>query len=103
MLSVSLPVVLVLAGSSHVTDGEVYTFAAPVQLTAKGEPMGHTQLYPSPALFDLDGDGSAEMIVGDLIGNLMVHHRLPGDDPTAWSEAKPLEGADGKKLRFHNW
>ena len=65
--------------------------------------MGNTQLYPSPALFDLDGDGVLEMIVGDLFGNLMVSKRVPGDDRLAWTRAEPMEGADGKPLKFNNW
>lgn len=106
MLSISLPVVLALAGVPHPVDNDDEVgaaFAAPVRLMAGGEPMGNGQYYPSPVLFDLDGDGVAEMIVGDLIGNLMVSKRLPGDDPAAWSKANPLEGADGKPIRFHNW
>jgi hypothetical protein len=70
---------------------------------AGGEPMGRAQLFPSPVLFDLDGDGRAEMVVGDLVGKLLVSRRASGDDPLAWTVAEPLRGADGNPLVFHNW
>ena len=97
MFPIALTLVLVPANA-----GELPTFAAPVRMRAGEELMGNDQYYPSPVLRDLDGDGAAELVVGDLIGNLLVFRRRPGDDPTAWSAAEPLKGADGA-LKFHNW
>ena len=98
MLTTSLTLVAALSAP-----GDPPTFAAPLRLTAGGAPMGNDQLYPSPVLYDVDGDGALEMIVGDLRGNLVVSERLPSDDTTAWSEPEPLERADGKPLEFNNW
>jgi hypothetical protein len=70
---------------------------------AGSEIMGVDQLYPSPAFFDLDGDGTLEMIVGDLVGNLMVSRRVPGDERLAWTRGEGLKGADKQPLKFHNW
>ncbi len=78
-------------------------FAEPVMLTAGSKPMGRGILYPSPHMFDVDGDGQDEIVMGDLWGVLHVSKKLPGDDPMAWSEATPLQSSDGEKLKFSNW
>ncbi len=75
------------------------TFEAPVQLMAGDQTMGRKRLYPSPAMFDLDGDKKPEMIIGDLIGNLTVSRRAG----KTWGEPEPLRSKDGEPLRFHNW
>lgn len=104
MFSTSIPLVLALASFSAPSDNDdVPTFAAPVRLMAGEQPMGEGRLYPSPTLFDLDGDGVAEMIIGDLFGKLTVSKRIAGEDTTVWSEPEPLMGADGKALKFSNW
>ena len=49
------------------TDPEAAKFAPPVQLTAGGK--NHTGiLYPSPALYDVDGDGARELLIGEIFG-----------------------------------
>jgi hypothetical protein len=78
-------------------------FDAPVLLMAGDQPMGKGILYPSPVLYDLDGDKSPELIIGDLPGNLRIAQKLPGDDLTAWSELTKLQSADGKDIKFSNW
>ncbi len=104
MFTLSIPLVLALASFSQPVDNDdLPTFADPVRLMAGDQPMGAGRLYPSPALVDLDGDGVAEMVIGDLRGVLTVSKRIPGEDTTLWSEAEPLEGADGEPLKFHNW
>ncbi len=78
-------------------------FAEPVMLTAGEQPLGRGFLYPSPEMFDVDGDGRAEILFGDLTGRLYVTEKLAGDDPLAWSKPQSLKGADGKRLKFNNW
>jgi len=82
---------------------EPAVFAPPVRLMAGDAPMGKGRLFPSPALYDLDGDGVAELVLGDLIGKLTVCKRQSGDEPRGWTEATPLNGANGEALKFHNW
>ncbi|MGE3166615.1 MAG: hypothetical protein AB7O52_17070 [Planctomycetota bacterium] len=74
-------------------------FEAPVRLMAGEKPMGGDRLYPSPVLHDVDGDGVADMVIGDLVGNLTVSKRVAG----AWLAPTPLTAADGKPLKFNNW
>jgi len=78
-------------------------FAEPVLLHEGDAPMGRGLLYPSPALFDVDADGTDELVMGDLVGKLWVSARVEGDDPTAWTEREPLKAADGNDLKFSNW
>lgn len=104
MFSISIPLVLALTSFSAPGDNDdVPAFAAPVRLMAGDQPMGQGRLYPSPSLFDLDGDGVAEMVIGDLFGRLTVSKRIAGEDTTVWTAPEPLQGADGKPLKFSNW
>jgi hypothetical protein len=79
------------------------TFAAPVRLKAGDKLLGENRLYPSPVYHDLNGDGCADLVVGDLQGHLTVAHGVPGaSTATFGAEAKVL-GADGQLLDFENW
>ncbi|MEZ6059804.1 MAG: hypothetical protein R3C19_05535 [Planctomycetaceae bacterium] len=78
-------------------------FQKPVQLTAANEPMGNGIYYPSPKLQDLDGDGVAEMLIGDLTGRLLFAKRSGDENSTAWSQLEPLTTADGQPIKFDNW
>ena len=106
MNTMCFPVLLALASFPQDTNEggrTAATFGAPVRLMAGDAPMGKGRMFPSPALFDLDGDGIDELYLGDLVGKLTVCLRATGDGPHEWSEEKPLEGADGKALKFNNW
>jgi hypothetical protein len=76
-------------------------FAAPRPRTAGGAPLGEKLLYPSPRLHDIDRDGRAELVVGDLRGQVLVAEKV-GDDLSTWSALEPLR-TDGRPLKFHNW
>src|SRR5262245_51155141 len=78
-------------------------FAAPVLLRAGEKPMGARRLYPSPVLHDLNGDGRADIVIGDLRGRITVALRLAGDGPALFEPDEPLLARDGKPLDFHNW
>ena len=77
-------------------------FEAPVELTA-GDKTFSDILYPTPVLYDVNGDGQRELVVGDLIGYLHVAERLSPADPLAWGAAKKMTATDGKELKFSNW
>ncbi len=84
------------------------TFAPPVRLQAGDaflgheDPGGRERLYPSPVYHDLNRDGLADLVIGDLLGHLTVAHRVPGSPPTFAKEQHVL-GADGKILDLGNW
>jgi len=80
------------------------TFEAPVRLQSGESFLGSTlnkrdRLYPSPALHDIDGDGKADLVIGDLFGNLTVAKRTKD----GWGTEEPLKATDGKPLKFNNW
>ena len=78
---------------------ETSLFDAPeVLLTADSPFTG--QMYPSPVLQDIDGDGKAELIVGDLPGRMRFASRV--DKGLSWSKLQPMKSGD-EPLRLNNW
>jgi hypothetical protein len=78
-------------------------FAPPVRLSAGDKLLGVHRLFPSPVFQDINGDGLADLVVGDLMGRITVALHLPGKDPRAFAAETELAAADGKRLDFHNW
>lgn len=78
-------------------------FAAPVRLQAGKAFAGARRMYPSPALHDVNGDGYADLVVGDLPGRITVALRTPGDGSITFGPEKPLKDRRGEQLRFNNW
>ena len=75
-------------------------FAEPVRLRAGDSFLGENRLFPSPVSRDMNGDGRADVVVGDLLGRITV--ALRNADGTFAAETK-LKAADGTELDFHNW
>ncbi len=103
-----LPLTLASSALAQTTIPEP-TFAAPVRLAvaspageAKSTWLGSSRLYPSPVLHDMNGDGRADLVIGDLRGHLTVSLRQPQDTPL-WAAETRLLASDGEQLDFHNW
>ncbi|MHC4136194.1 MAG: hypothetical protein ACYTDU_03695 [Planctomycetota bacterium] len=88
-------------GSADETDS--VRFAPPERIRAGGVFLGEGRLYPSPVLYDVDGDKRPDILVGDLVGKVTVAHRQAAKTAVAFDVEKPLQDRDGKPLRFHNW
>ncbi len=78
-------------------------FAPPVRLMAGEVHLGEARLYPSPVFHDLNGDGAADIVVGDLRGHLTVAHRKGASSPAVYASEEKVLGADGKILDLQNW
>ena len=78
-------------------------FAAPEMLMAAGAPMGDGLLYPSPELRDMNGDGHADIVIGDLWGNLRIATSQTDGDTISYSKLAKLKASDGTELKFENW
>ncbi len=76
-------------------------FEAPAQLTHGGEAFAK-MIYPTPVLFDVDGDQTVDLVVGDLIGRIHVCAPVGEDDDTRWTKSQQLQ-ANGKPLKLNNW
>lgn len=79
------------------------SFAAPVRLHAGDKLLGENRLYPSPVFHDMNGDGLADIVVGDLRGRITVALRQPGKGPATYGAESALKDVDGKEIDFHNW
>jgi hypothetical protein len=76
-------------------------FGPPEQVTAGGAAISE-YLYPTPVLFDVDGDAARELVIGDLFGHLRVCERGANGNDVEWGAAEHMQ-ADGKPLKLNNW
>lgn len=82
-------------------------FDAPVRISVGDKFLNAVarKRFPSPAIFDVDSDGRAELVVGSLMGSVGIYENLNTSgvgDPT-WSPRKALIGATGEPIRTSNW
>ena len=78
-------------------------FAAPQRISAGDAYLGQGRLYPSPVLHDIDGDKHLDILVADLIGKVTVARRVATETGMRVLAETPLNGRNGKPLKFHNW
>ena len=65
----------------------------------------------SPTLYDVDGDGKAELIIGGVSGELGIHRNektsLDGDSTPksdlAWGPRQVFEDSSGEAIKLTNW
>ncbi len=88
------------------TDPANPTFAEPVEVTNGGEAFRNL-IYPTPVLQDMNGDGTPELVVGDLRGHVWICRKPSADGETTLSDVEwtRLEHAQaaGKALKLQNW
>jgi len=93
---------LILAPLLTVTGIDDTKFATPVKLTADDYDFAK-EIYPSPVIYDLDGDGKSELVIGDLRGYLQIANRTSVDDQSGWGPLTKMKAVDGTDLKFDNW
>lgn len=79
------------------------TFGTPDRLECDGVFLGATRLYPSPVIQDMNGDGLADLVLGDLWGRLTVSLRSASDATPSFGPETPITASDGSELKFDNW
>lgn len=101
---------VVLVTSEDSKDTSTFTnkhFEAPIRLMVSSQPLNTAaaQMYPSPAMFDVDNDGKVELIVGDIFGSINVYENTnnTGKGDPIWSKFRPLKTANGEKIKVSNW
>jgi hypothetical protein len=78
-------------------------FAAPERVLAGPRYAGLARRFPSPVLHDVNGDGLADLVLGDLYGSVTVSLREAGEGPVRFGAEAPLYFSDGSELVFSNW
>ncbi len=82
-------------------------FEAPIRLRVGNEPLNKAagQMYPSPAVYDVDNDGKVELVVGDISGRIYVYENKnnTGKGDPLWSDHAALKTAKGKNIKVSNW
>lgn len=94
---------LSLALASSLAQQPTTTFGAPELIRADALLAGIGRRYPSPVMHDVDGDGLADLVLGDLYGAVTVSKRLAGEGPPRFGPEMPLLASDGTELVFNNW
>ena len=61
--------------------------------------------FLSPGIFDVDGDGKAELMIGTLMGSVGVYENqnTTGKGDPVWGPWKDFEDAKGNSIRTSNW
>lgn len=82
-------------------------FARPVRLNVDGAPLNTVakKKFPSPAIFDVDGDGQTELVIGGLMGSVGVYENqnTSGTGDPVWGAREPFKDAEGNTIRTSNW
>ena len=81
-------------------------FEKPVYLKVGDAPMNQSgkMLLPSPAIFDVDQDGNAELVIGSLYGDVFAcENSNDGKGEPVWSAPKAVKTEDGQPMRLNNW
>ena len=97
--AVSIPIPKKVSSSSSI-------FSRPVRLSVDGALLaGGKTRFLSPAIFDVDGDGKAELVIGSLKGTVDVYENLntSGTGDPVWGPKKVLKDIKGKRIRTANW
>jgi len=79
----------------------------PIRISVNDAPLNSKakKMFPSPAVFDVDGDGSKELVIGDLMGGVGVYANLntSGAGEPVWGPRKPLYDSKGDPIVTANW
>ena len=82
-------------------------FEAPILLMVNDLPLNADKKVTniSPTLYDIDGDGKPELIVGGVSGELGIHRNenaSQAGDPV-WGPRQVFEDASGEAITLTNW
>lgn len=64
--------------------------------------MGKQIAHAGPSMFDFDGDGKRDLIVGNFRGTLALYRNAGSAAEPEW-EGKGFLEAEGKEVQIHNW
>ena len=89
-----------ISNDSHLDPGNAGIIVGDQPLNSRAN-----QMYPSPALYDVDGDGQDELVVGDIFGSLNVYENqnASGKGDPVWAEHVRLNSTKGEPIKVSNW
>ena len=98
---------LVVTAGPWVTAQESHSqFEDPVYLKVGDMPLNEdgSMMYPSPAIFDVDNDGTDELVIGTIFGSIYAceNSNTDGGEPV-WERPEVVKDRDGEALNLNNW
>ena len=79
----------------------------PIRISVNDAPLSSEakKRFPSPAVFDVDGDGSKELVIGELMGEVGVYANLntSGAGDPVWGSRKALNDSKSESITTPNW
>ena len=95
------------SASSENSPNNSTLFDQPVRIRVNDAPLNTEakKRFPSPAIFDVDGDGSNDLVIGDLMGGVGVYANLntSGAGDPVWGLRKALKDSKGESILTPNW
>lgn len=95
-----------LSATTGLAQGKGSQFDAPQIIRVGDKPMNDDGqiMYPSPVLFDIDGDGKNELVLGSIFGDLFAcENTNEGKGDPTWDKPVAVENVDNVPLKLNNW
>lgn len=106
IFSMALMTLLATCWAPVVAQESQSKFDDPVFLQVDDAPMNEDgkMMYPSPVVFDIDNDGTNELVIGTIFGALLAcENSNEGSGDPVWEAPVVVNTHDGEPIDLNNW